>query len=97
VKTKTRDWYDMSEEDKNEACQKNEDIGSISFIFNVLDNGHGFSLDRSDLAQTTTNGNPMMYTKVIDEDDNEGSDDTSIDFTDNEENNIIDEDDSDEN
>jgi len=87
----------MSEEDKNEACQKNEDIGSISFIFNVLDNGHGFSLDRSDLAQTTTNGNPMMYTKVIDEDDNEGSDDTSIDFTDNEENNIIDEDDSDEN
>jgi len=88
----------MPEEDTNEACQENEDIGSISFTFNTSDNEHGFPLDRSDLAQTTTNENPMMYMKVIDEDDgDEGSDDASINFTDNEEKNIIDEDDSDEN
>jgi len=33
VKTKPRDWYDMLEEDTNEVCQENEDIGSVSFIF----------------------------------------------------------------
>jgi len=97
VKTKPRDWYDMLKEDTNEACQENEDIGSISFTFNASDNEYGFSLDRSDLAQSTTDGNPMMYTKVIDEDDDKGSDDASIDFTDDEKKNIIDEDDSNEN
>jgi len=66
VKTKSQDWYDMPEEDTNEACQENKDIDSILFTFNASDNEHGFSLDRSDLAQTTTNGNPMMYTTVID-------------------------------
>ena len=97
VKTKPRDWYNMPKEDTNEACQENEDIGSISFTFNASDNEHGFSLDRSDLAQTTIDGNLMMYTKVIDEDDEKVNDDASIDFTDDEEKNIIDEDDSNEN
>jgi len=55
------------------------------------DNEHEFSFDRNDLAQTTTNGNPMMPMKVIDDDD-EGSDDASIDLRDDEENNFIDED-----
>jgi len=96
VKTKPQHWYDMPK-DTNEACQENEDIDSISFTFNALDDKHEFSLDISDLAQTTTNGNSMMSTGVIDEDDDEGSDDVSIDFTYDEEKNIIDEDDNDEN
>jgi len=88
----------MPEEDTNETCQENEDIGSISFTFNALDNEHGFSLDRNDLAQTTTIENLRMSMKVIDEDDDdEGSDDASINLTYDEENNIIDEDDNDKN
>jgi len=72
--------------DTDEVCQENEDIDLISFIFNASYNEygykHGFSLDISDLVQTTTNGNP------IDEDDERMKW---------EEKNIIDQDDSDEN
>ena len=64
----------MLEEDTNEACQENEDIGSILFIFNVSDNEHGFSLDKNDLTQTTNNGNPIMSMEVIDEDDGDERD-----------------------
>ena len=60
MKTKPQDWYDTSEEDTNKVCQENKDICSILFTFNASDNEHGFSLDRSDLAQTTTSGNLMM-------------------------------------
>jgi len=74
VKTKPQDWCDVLEEDTNEACQENEDIGSILFIFNVSDNEHGFSLDKNDLTQTTNNGNPIMSMEVIDEDDGDERD-----------------------
>jgi len=96
VKTKPRDWYDMPEEAINEACQENEEIGSISFISNEFDKEHEFSLDRKDLTQSTTDGNPMMPMEVIDKDDEE-SNDENIDLTEDEENDIIAEDDSDDN
>jgi len=73
VKTMSRDWYDIPEEDANKVCQENEDIDLISFIFNTSDNKHEFSLDINDLTQTTTSGNPMMSLEVIDEDDDEKS------------------------
>jgi len=50
VKTKPRDWYDMPEEAINEAYQENEEIGSMSFISNVFDKEHEFSLDRKDIT-----------------------------------------------
>ena len=92
VKTKPRDWYDMPDE----VCQENEDVGSVSFTSNTSDNEHAFSLNRNDLGQSITTGNPMMPMEVIDDEDEE-SDDASIDVTDDEENNVIDEDDSDDN
>jgi len=33
-----------------EACQENDDISSIPFTSNVLDNERGLSLDKNDLA-----------------------------------------------
>jgi len=92
VKTKPRDWYDMPKEAINEACQENEEIGSISFISNESDKEHEFSLYRKDLTQSTTDGNPMMPMEVIDKDDEE-SNDENIDLTEDEENDIIVEDD----
>jgi len=85
VKTKPRDWYDMPNEAINEVCQENEDIGSVSFTSNVSDNEHEFSLNRNDLSQSTSTGNPIE------------SDDASIYVTDDEEKNVIDEDDSGDN
>ena len=76
-------------------CQENEDIGSISLISNVP-HEHDFPLHRNDLVQSTTNENPMIPMKVIFDEDEE-SDDKSIDLSEDEENNIIEKDDSDNN
>ena len=38
VKTKLQDLYDVPEEATHVACQENDDIGSIPFAFNTLDN-----------------------------------------------------------
>jgi len=38
VKTKPRDLYDVLEKATLEACQENDDIGSIPFTSNALDN-----------------------------------------------------------
>jgi len=37
------------------VCQEKENIGLISFTFNASDNEHEFSLNKNDLAETTTN------------------------------------------
>ena len=58
----------------NEACQENEDIDSISFISNVFDKEHVFSLDRKDLTQSTTDEYPMMPMEVINNDEEESND-----------------------
>ena len=50
VKTKPRDLYDVPEKATLEACQENDDIDSIPFTSNVLDNNQGLSLDRNDLV-----------------------------------------------
>ena len=50
VKIKPRDWYDILEKVINEVCQENEEIDSILYAFNALDNEHEFSLDKNDLA-----------------------------------------------
>ena len=49
VKTKPQDLYDVPEKATLEACQENDDIDSIPFTSNVLDNGQGLPLDRNDL------------------------------------------------
>ena len=65
MKTKPRDWYDMPDEAKNEVYQENEDIDSISFTSNTSNNEHEFSLNRNDLGQSTTSGNPVMLWKLL--------------------------------
>ena len=79
VKTKPQDWYGMPMESTNEVCQENEDISLILLISNVS-HEHDFPLHRNDLVQSTTNENPMIPMKVISDDDEE-SDDKSIDLS----------------
>jgi len=57
---------------------------------------HDFPLHINDLVQSITTENPTIPIKVI-YDDNEESDNESIDLSEDEENNIIEEDDSDDN
>ena len=52
MKTKLQDLYDVPEEATHVACQENDDIGSIPFAFNTLDNDQGLSLDRNDFSST---------------------------------------------
>jgi hypothetical protein len=83
VKTKPRDFYDMPEETTNEACQENEEIGSMSFASNDL----VIPLDRSDLDVSTGNGSPVMPTEY---DDNEESEDEILDVFEDEESSDLD-------
>jgi len=60
VKTKSRDLYDVPKIATPEACQGNDDIGSIPFTSNALDNDQGLSLDRNDLVRPIVDGKPVV-------------------------------------
>jgi len=90
VKTKPRDLYDVSEKATPEACQENDDIGSISFTSNALDNDQGLSLDRNDLARPIVDGKQVVPLEVVDR-EKEQSDEEIIDLAKDEESDYIDE------
>ena len=89
VRIKPRDLYDVSEKVTREACQENDDIDSIPFTSNALDNDRGLSLDMNDLARPIFDGKSMVLSEVVDHE--EESDDEIIDLEKNKENDYIDE------
>ena len=91
VKTKPRDLYDVPEKATLEACQENDDIGSIPFTSNVLDNDQGLSLDRNDLVRSIVDGKPVIPSEVVDHEEEEESDEEIIDLAKDEESDYIDE------
>jgi len=67
-----------------EACQENDDISSIPFTSNALDNDQGLSLDKNDLAWPIVDGKPVVPSEVVDREEEE-SDDEIIDLAKDEE------------
>ncbi|KAG5020407.1 hypothetical protein JHK87_016262 [Glycine soja] len=85
-----RDLYEVPEKATLEACQENDDIGSITFTSNALDNDRGLSLDMNDFARPIVDGKWVVPLEVVDREEEE-SDDKIIDLEKDEESDYIDE------